>query len=84
MNGDKYVIWSFEHDAWWSPGRMGYTPYLAAAGRYTKADADAIVEHANKYSPTINEVAIREPGPTDDVAAVIVEAVRALDPGARS
>jgi hypothetical protein len=42
-----YVIWSFEHAAWWGPRRMGYTEALAAAGRYTKAEADRIVAHAN-------------------------------------
>lgn len=47
---DAYVIWSFEHDAWWRPGRMGYTPELDAAGRYTKAEAEEIVADANRYS----------------------------------
>ena len=56
MSEREYVIWSFEHDAWWGPGRMGYTSELAEAGRYTKAQADQIVAHANVVS--INEVAI--------------------------
>jgi len=42
-----YVIWSFEHDAWWGPGLWGYTHELALAGDYTQADAEAIVHRAN-------------------------------------
>lgn len=42
-----YVIWSFEHDAWWRPDRWGYTPHLAAAGLYTRGEAEAIVADAN-------------------------------------
>jgi hypothetical protein len=44
---DVYVIWSFEHDAWWGPARWGYTPDLANAGRYSQHEAAEIVEHAN-------------------------------------
>jgi hypothetical protein len=42
-----YVIWSFEHDAWWRPGGWGYTNHLAEAGRYTADDATRIVRKAN-------------------------------------
>jgi hypothetical protein len=41
------VIWSIEHDAWWGPGRRGYTRELAAAGRYTRQEALEILERAN-------------------------------------
>jgi hypothetical protein len=75
---DAYVIWSFEHDAWWGPGRMGYTADLMHAGRYSKSEADAIVVQANRYRPTIYEVAIQEPAPTDDVADLIAAAVLAF------
>ena len=53
---DRFVIWSFEHDAWWRPGGYGYTPELAEAGRYTWADAQFIVRQANII--TMNEAAI--------------------------
>ena len=56
-NTGDYVIWSFEHEAWWRPDRRGYTPDLKQAGRYTQADADAIVADANVVS--VNEWAIR-------------------------
>ena len=44
----RYVIWSFEHRAWWAPGRRGYTPDLGAAGRYRRTDARRIVQQANR------------------------------------
>lgn len=67
MTDDAYAIWSFEHDAWWRPGRMGYTPQFAEAGHYTQADAERIVTEANRYRAgagrrpgdrTINEQAL--------------------------
>lgn len=53
-----YVIWSFEHDAWWRPARCGYTPDLAEAGRYSEHDAFGIVAEANRYTPIPHEMAI--------------------------
>jgi hypothetical protein len=47
MISDLYVIWSIEHTAWWRPGRAGYTDQLGLAGRYMRADAEAIVADAN-------------------------------------
>jgi hypothetical protein len=55
MDPPDYVIWSFEHDAWWRPGSWGYTRELAEAGHYMKAAAAAIVMNANSYSPQCNE-----------------------------
>jgi hypothetical protein len=43
----RYVIWSFEHAGWWRPGAWGYTVDLAAAGHYTRAEAEGIVARAN-------------------------------------
>jgi hypothetical protein len=42
-----FFIWSIEHDAWWRPGRMGYTTRLSEAGRYTDRESAAILERAN-------------------------------------
>jgi hypothetical protein len=36
---EEYLIWSHEHGAWWGPGRCGYVRSLAAAGRYSHAEA---------------------------------------------
>jgi hypothetical protein len=47
MNEREWVIWSFEHDAWWGPGEWGYVRELAAAGRYTEMRARKIVADAN-------------------------------------
>lgn len=38
-----YLIWSFEHNAWWAPARQGYTEIIEQAGRYTAAEAGEIV-----------------------------------------
>jgi len=53
-----YVIWSFEHKAWWAPNRYGYTRLLDEAGRYTQAEADAIVADANLVPGTEHERAL--------------------------
>lgn len=53
-----YLIWSIEHDAWWAPGRVGYTRELAAAGRYDEGEARAIVADANVFGTQFNECAI--------------------------
>jgi hypothetical protein len=44
---ELWVIWSFEHDAWWAPRRMGYVSDLALAGRYTHEEALVIEAQAN-------------------------------------
>jgi len=43
----RYVIWSFEHQAWWAPNRLGYTELLDQAGQYDDAEAQQIVRDAN-------------------------------------
>jgi hypothetical protein len=43
---DVYLIWSVEHDAWWRPGRQGYTHDIREAGRYTHREAMIICASA--------------------------------------
>jgi len=45
--GNVYVIWSYEHQAWWRPDMKGYTLDLNNAGRYTMAEACEILNGAN-------------------------------------
>ena len=52
----NYVIWSFEHEAWWRPNKRGYTDQLNEAGRYTAEEAGMIVVD----SVWLDEVAIVE------------------------
>ena len=52
---DRYVIWSYEHRAWWAPDRRGYTPDLTSAGVYTRAEAERIVAEANANVLAINQ-----------------------------
>lgn len=42
-----YVIWSIEHQAWWKPGRCGYSTDLHDAGRYDEREARRILKDAN-------------------------------------
>lgn len=49
-----YVIWSYEHNAWWAPNERGYTEDLERAGRYSAEDAGRIVTN----SVMLEEIAI--------------------------
>jgi len=53
---DRFVIWSYEHEAWWRPAWWGYTRDLAEAGHYTANEAEHIVRRANLI--TVNERAM--------------------------
>jgi len=37
--GDKYLVWSNQHRAWWRPESRGYTTRVSRAGVYSKAQA---------------------------------------------
>jgi hypothetical protein len=56
---DPWVVWSFEHQAWWGPGHFGYVTDLALAGRYTEGDARNIETQANAYRLHRHEHAMR-------------------------
>lgn len=43
----QWMIWSWEHMAWWKPMSWGYTTEKAEAGLYTRAEAQRIVDNAN-------------------------------------
>ena len=45
---ERYLIWSFEHRAWWGPGRVGYTTATHRAGIYTAEEANEICNEANR------------------------------------
>lgn len=46
MNG-RYLIWSFEHRAWWKSGGWGYTTATHKAGTFSLAEATKICDQAN-------------------------------------
>ncbi len=52
----KFVIWSYEHRAWWRPKWSGYTTNFGVAGHYTAEEAGRAVTG----SALIGEIAIRE------------------------
>lgn len=41
-----WLIWSGEHKAWWRPDAKGYCVFVGSAGRYTRSDAQAWIDHA--------------------------------------
>lgn len=58
----KVMIFSLEHDAWWKPQSRGYTKDQDEAGWYDEAEAEKIVEDANKhlgFGSKRNEVLVR-------------------------
>lgn len=46
-NEFHYVIWSFEHNAWWKSGHRGYSESYAEAGSYSYQEALKICHGAN-------------------------------------
>lgn len=52
-----YLIWSFEHNAWWRENRCGYTEQIDEAGRYDKFATGEIVTS----SVLCEECAVYEP-----------------------
>ncbi len=54
-----YLIWSFEHNAWWGPGECGYVEDADAAGHYTQDRAMEICRKAN--IPAIHEAVVPLP-----------------------
>ena len=52
----NYVIWSYEHQAWWKPASRGYTTELIEAGWYTAEEAGQIVMD----SVMVEEIAMLE------------------------
>lgn len=43
----EWLIWSNEHAGFWKASRHGYTRHMAEAGRFSEAEAKAIVEQAS-------------------------------------
>jgi hypothetical protein len=72
--GDKYLVWSNEHSAWWGRDRCGYTRIIANAGRYDRAEALSIAGtrdggwHVRKGNP--DEIAIPEQDAIDQYADI--------------
>lgn len=64
---DRYLIWSNEHRAWWRHASQGYTPHIASAGNYSRAEAISICKGALYGSREVpNELPIR----IDDAVAM--------------
>lgn len=43
---DSYLVWSNQKGMWWRANRRGYTQVIDEAGRYSQAEAEAIVSSA--------------------------------------
>lgn len=44
-----WLVYSFEHDAWWGANHLGYTEDITEAGRYSLEEAKDICLKANRY-----------------------------------
>ena len=44
---EVYMIWSFEHGAWWGPNSNGFTRIPMDAGQYSRSDAYKICARRN-------------------------------------
>lgn len=53
-----YLIWSYEHKAWWR-GKNGYARDWLEAGFFTKDEATRICAEANRYSAQPEERMVR-------------------------
>jgi len=51
----SWLIWSNEHDAWWSPNANGYTKQRSQAGRYGRQEAIEICKDANSHCSDVDE-----------------------------
>jgi hypothetical protein len=54
-NQNLWLVWSYEHNAWWGPGKCGYTKDWQKAGRYRYSEAMQICVDANRYTEQTNE-----------------------------
>lgn len=61
-DGEKYLIWSNEHRAWWGCARRGYVRRSAEAGHYTRKEAISISCDAlpgRRSGGPFNEIPVR-------------------------
>ena len=51
MEPEQFLIWASDRQMWWMPEGKGYTKDIAAAGRFTLADAKQMTsfEYKTKY-----------------------------------
>jgi hypothetical protein len=57
MHGE-YLVWSFEHNAWWAPAQNGYVLEFKEAGRYGYQEAIQIMHQANQYAAQPMEIMV--------------------------
>lgn len=58
MISNNYLIYSYEHKAWWKPGKRGYSEDIGEAGVYSFEYAVEICKSANLHTYSPNEVMI--------------------------
>lgn len=81
----QWMIWSWEHMAWWKPMSWGYTTEKAEAGLYTRAEAQRIVDNANiTVTPgtTPNEIMVLFSG--DSVPRMQEAEIQGVDEGGKT
>lgn len=58
LEGKTWVVWSYEHDAWWAADSCGYVISILLAGRYSEDEAKRIEEGANRHCKEPREQAL--------------------------
>lgn len=71
LQQDRYVIWSFKHNAWWGPNEAGYTQNFKQAGLYTAEQAAACVRR-NIFGQTLAIHVNLLPDNSDEPAKLIM------------
>lgn len=56
MSARRWLVWSCSKRLWWRAQECGYTDDVGEAGRYTDAEALAVVERMN-YAPSTGAAA---------------------------
>jgi hypothetical protein len=74
-----YLVFSWEHNAFWSPDRCGYTRFIERAGRYSQADAEAICRNAD-YRTEIERKRADQHTPPSEICFPAPEAMVAASP----
>ena len=70
MKSENWLIWSYEHDAWWKPNSMGYTRKYLEAGRYSEKEAEKICKQADIGRRLLSSVMPPEIMVIENVAAL--------------
>lgn len=78
----SYLVWSNQHGMWWRADRRGYTDIIDEAGRYSRGEAESIVDTATLSGRLTHRrtdpVTGREYSAVDEVMVLAPESTEAV------